>query len=311
MAACEQDTGMRHHSIIPLVIVVWLVIASSRADDPHADAPPPSPLQKLIDDSLDWYELSAGERGETPLTPTPVLRWDNNSRGSSTGLTVLYIAHGRPEAACAVYPWDGRLVHEFDSLSRGPIRGSEDGAVFWSAETPGVAFRPVPDVDDPHPRPATRLRQMKTLSERFDVTLVGWRGDNSDRQELRLLPKPLYRYENPTGDVLDGAVFAFVMGVDPEALLLIEAFGSDGDAQWEYAFVRRTSGELAGRLDGGTVWSVERYPETKAPQRPHRSMTRPLDPAAAGSTDVAPLQKQDPVPSGSFNSISTTDREQR
>jgi hypothetical protein len=43
--------------------------------------------------------------------------------------------------------------------------------------------------------------------------------------ELRLLPKPLYRYASRSQKVLDGALFAYVWtrGTDPEWLLLLEA----------------------------------------------------------------------------------------
>lgn len=298
---------MTYRRGIPLILVSMLLTAVVCGDDSSEEPASQSPLQKLIDESVEWYDLTAGTGGEVPLTPTPVLRWDNNTRGSSTGLTVLYIADGRPEAACAIYPWNGRLVHEFDSLSRGPIHGSEDGEMFWNTE-PGVVFRPIPDAGDPHSRPATRLRQMKLLSERFDATLMGWRADSSDRQELRVLPRPIYRYEGSSEEVLDGSVFAFVMGVDPEALLLIEAVGTAEDANWEYAFVRRTSGELAGRLDGEVVWSVERFPPTRDPESPHRSMTRPLEVPDVGAAP-APVQILVPGTGTPDNQKSTTDLE--
>ena len=33
---------------------------------------------------------------------------------------------------------------------------------------------------------------------------------------MRLLAQPIYRYENTKGDLIDGALFAFVLGTDPE-----------------------------------------------------------------------------------------------
>ena len=84
--------------------------------------------------------------------------------------------------------------------------------------------------------------------------MLGWKADSTDREELRLLPKPLYRYEPKAGPVIDGAVFAFVMGTDPESLLLIEAVKSGGKqsgssrlpaarrASWKAATRRRSCG---------------------------------------------------------------------
>ena len=255
--------------------VVVLAIASNWA--PLQAAPPETnaeaELQQQIDGSLDWYELAAGS---TPLKALPVLRWDNNARGSQTGLTALYIGKGRPEAVVCVYPWEQNLVHEFASLSRGPLSGRRDGAAFWQPQSAGVQFRAIAGAEPPPKSRSARLLQMKSLSRRFGATLVGWKRDDSDRQELRLMPRPLHRYEKPDSDVIDGAVFCFAMGTDPEVILLIEAVENDDRAQWEYAFARRTSGELQGQLDDQVVWTADRFPETADPAKPDRNVRTPL-----------------------------------
>ncbi|HVW38265.1 MAG TPA: hypothetical protein VHB99_13210, partial [Pirellulales bacterium] len=119
---------------------------------------------------------------------------------------------------------------------------------------------------------------------------LGWRADDSDREELRLLPRPLYRYETDRheaagGDVLDGAVFAFVMGTDPESLLLIESTKQGDAAKWQYAFVRRTSGELEGRHRGQVVWHAERFPETHDAQGPNFGVVSLIPPELAPGKD--------------------------
>ena len=88
--------------------------------------------------------------------------------------------------------------------------------------------------------------------------MLGWRSDNSDRAELRRLPRQLYRYEPENTDLIDGAVFAFVLGNDPEVLLSIEAIKTKEQAEWQYAFIRQTSGALEGRHKNLVVWSVEK-----------------------------------------------------
>lgn len=242
-----------------------------------------SELQEQIDQSLDWYELAAGSM---PLKPLPVLRWDNNTRGSQTGLTALYVGEGRPEAIVCIYPWEQNLVHEFASLSRGPLTGRRDSTLFWQPQSAGVQFRAIPDAEPPSPSRAARLLQMKSLARRFGTTLVGWRRDDSDRQELRLMPRPLHRYEKSAGEVIDGAVFSFAMGTDPEVVLLIEAVENSGEPRWEYAFARRTSGELQGRLDGEIVWTAARFPVTSDPAKTDRNVRTPLSELVSDSTDL-------------------------
>jgi hypothetical protein len=59
---------------------------------------------------------------------------------------------------------------------------------------------------------------------------------------MRLLPRPLYRYDvkpgPDSGGVIDGALFAYVTtkSTDPEIFLLLEANKSNtGAPQWQYA----------------------------------------------------------------------------
>ncbi|HUQ69213.1 MAG TPA: hypothetical protein VM165_06810 [Planctomycetaceae bacterium] len=242
-----------------------------------------SPLRRIMDDSLTGIELLAVPNGTTPMSHKVVMRWSNNARGSETGITVLYLADGVPQAVCCVYPWEQSLIHEFDSLSRGRLVGKRDGAVVWTPESAGLSFQSVPEAEAPAENPAARLRQMKSLAAGFSSTMLGWRADRSDREELRLLPQPLYRYETTSGSIFDGAVFAFVQGTDPESLLLIEAVKDAQPARWEYAFVRRTSGELEGRHKGVVVWHADQQPQTKNPRSTHFSLGQPLDAAVLES----------------------------
>ena len=78
---------------------------------------------------------------------------------------------------------------------------------------------------------------------------------------LRLLPRPLYRYDlkdsNDTNPILrDGGMFAFVMGTDPEVILLLEAVEREGQAVWQYAFARATTYAVEASLGEAVVWSV-------------------------------------------------------
>lgn len=268
---------------IALVMFMLLVAANVLAQETAAksddvtEKKTVSPLRKLMDESLSWNELFVNERSATPMTAKVVLRWTNNTRGSEDGMTVLYFADGRPEAVCCFYPWEKSFIHEFDSMSRGTLLAKRDGVVVWNPEKPGVQFQSVPAADAPAEMPVARLRQMKTLASQFSSTMLGWRADKSDREELRLLPQPLYRYESKRSDVLDGAVFAFVQGTDPESLLLLEAFKTGTGFEWQFAFVRRTSGELEGRHKDKVVWHADRFPASNDPRSTHRSLGRPLD----------------------------------
>ena len=129
---------------------------------------------------------------------------------------------------------------------------------------------------------------MKALASQFQSTMLGWKSDDSDREELRLLPRPLYRYETTDATVFDGAVFPFVMGTDPESLLLLEAVKEGETARWRYAFARRTSGELEGRYHDKVVWTAARYVDQHDSRQSQFSLSRPIPPALlAPAADAA------------------------
>jgi hypothetical protein len=95
---------------------------------------------------------------------------------------------------------------------------------------------------------------MKELARRFSCRL----SSGGDGEALRLLPRPLYRYQVEHADPMDGALFAFVQGTDPEVVLVLEATHHAGESRWQYALNRRTPAALEADLDGQRIWTVPR-----------------------------------------------------
>lgn len=260
-----------------LAISPIVVLADERA--PVTSATPPSPVRAFFEEAAAANQVSVvGDEGATS-EPRIALRWANNTRGTETGMTVLYVVRGVPVAACCMYPWRDQLSQEIDSVARGPLELRQNGELKWKPATPGIEFAPIAGAETPATTRPARLRQIKQLASRFTSTLLRWKDDSSDRETLRMLPQPLYRYEPQPGNLIeDGAVFAFVQGTDPESLLLIESHRVDGAARWEFGFVRRTTGEVDGRLDGKIVWHVDPNPPADDPAGIHVSLSRPLPP---------------------------------
>ena len=104
---------------------------------------------------------------------------------------------------------------------------------------------------------AARERTIRTLARRFTA-----REDRLGvKAELRLLPRPLYVYADEDRPALDGALFAFVYGTDPELLMQIEAQKKPAGLQWQVAFASLASAELTVGLDEKQVWSAPAIPE--------------------------------------------------
>ena len=82
---------------------------------------------------------------------------------------------------------------------------------------------------------------MRELAREFAATTEDQKGN---RWPLRVLPKPLYRYESTDPDLVDGAVFAYVTsaGTDPEIILVLEArkAADASSPTWSFAVARFT-----------------------------------------------------------------------
>jgi hypothetical protein len=83
------------------------------------------------------------------------------------------------------------------------------------------------------------------------------------------MPQPIYRYPEASG-VLDGGVFAFVLGTDPELLAVIEARDSaDAAAGWFVGFAHFTNAEVNATFDGLDIFQAERWHPIKSAGRHH------------------------------------------
>ncbi len=123
------------------------VASLNAADDPIK--------QEVIDKSIDWYEVLPDADAKTPLRPQAVLRWRNVVRGQKwEDILVVWAHNGRPVAMASIFPWNGGMSHEFDSLSRdNRVIARENGRVIWSPATAGVEFKDVPGAPSRQRRP--------------------------------------------------------------------------------------------------------------------------------------------------------------
>ena len=276
------------HSLVGLLLwyLASLLGGSCGAEPPgdRAASEEPKKLNDLIEKSVHWYDVFPAADATTRLDPQPVLRWRNVIRGQEgEAMMVVWPHNGRPVAMASIYPWEGWMCHEFDSLSReNRVIARDRDRVIWSPETAGVEFKDVPDAPRPAKTHAERLRQMKAIAQRFKATMTGWQGDDKDQEELRLLPRPLYRYDlknakEPDLSLLDGALFAYVLGTDPEVVLVLEAIGTEEKSAWQYAVVRATSGGLEVKLGREVVWTARKGPANRISTLPHFTMRRALE----------------------------------
>ena len=212
----------------------------------------------------------------TMLAPEPILHWTNPLRRTSNGAVFIWVADGRPEAVASFYryAYEGRTIedHEFQSLmTTTGLTATRDGQKVWAAPTGGISLATIPGAPRPAAAPGERLRQMRDLAREFHAFL----DMPDDRSELRLLPKPLYRYEANRPDLLDGALFAFVVTTDPEVLLMIEARPGAADWAWHYGFARMSMVNLKAQHKDQRVWSADWVYDLEGPNKPYVTLRAP------------------------------------
>ena len=187
------------------------------------------------------------------LHPQPLFRYDDQPRGFRDATLWVWTHQGRPVAI--------EKVEDSMDVNRGPtwvtclasvsphlIRATWDGGYDWTSTKPGIQFKSIKDGPNPETTEAGRLRQFKALSERFTAAIQVYSGD---RQELRLLPRRLHRYQIAAEQVTDAVMFGWTSnGTNPDAVLILELHTSaSGAAEWAYSLAPVTADKLWLKMD--------------------------------------------------------------
>lgn len=183
---------------------------------------------------------------------SPLLRYSNPAASIVTDDATVWAwgRTGRPRILASVEKAGCEVV----SLSDEPVSLTGKSGLKWSAKATEIKFQPVPKAPVPSDSATARVRQMKDIFARFTAT--GRYGDTG-AIELRPLVRHLYRYANPDGRIVDGAIFALTAGTNPEVFVLLECRKSSKNQplEWHYGCTRLSAGELEARLDDKIVWT--------------------------------------------------------
>jgi hypothetical protein len=229
---------------------------------------------KQIADSFQAIVFDGGTRTPAARVPEPLYRWNDPTREFSDGTLWFWKHSGRPIGVVAIelYPKNKAFgivwALEFTSLATGPIEveGGEhfdlsyadlyppraDGRLRWAPAQGGIAFREVSGAPVPAQTESARSRQMRDIVARFSAREFFQRKDYT----LRLISHPIDRYADITSGVVDGEIFIYANGTNPEVLLMLEARrGREGAMSWSYAAAPLARAVVTLRLDQQDVWS--------------------------------------------------------
>lgn len=244
-----------------------LVVSTALSQQPAASgqpaaAPPTARSQKAVQafraEAAEYVvKLASRPQEALVLEKDAALRWDNPARTGEDGALFIWMLGGRPQLIGTIFTYRFKDTlsrkHELHSLAEGPLAAEFRGKLAWSPAKPGVVFQPVKGAPPPADNPRQRLSQMKALARDFAASMTD---DNGETYQLRLLAQPLIRYEPKDKAVQDGTLFAFSLGTDPEALLLLESRAQADGWQWQFAFARFHYIELKATHDGQAVWTA-------------------------------------------------------
>lgn len=232
--------------------------ADEKADVNKAEAEEARAIAKKLAGEY-VFQLDKASGLKLKLEPEPVLRWLLQLDRRFYSDVYVWTHEGRPEVVAAitnVYGGRRGLETEMHSLSTGQPLMSHNGKVLWEPERAGIELKPHTGAPKPGPNAVVRLSQMRTLAAQYSV--VADYGNNK-KEDMRLLPAPVYRYASEKQGVTDGALFAFVRGTDPEAFLVMEARQGEKGLEWQYAFARFVGhAALRAERDGREAWQVDR-----------------------------------------------------
>lgn len=205
-------------------------------------------------------KVKDSDRAEVELIAKPLFHYTDEPRRIQDATLWGWMHGGRLVAVCKIEKYDHSpertWLYCFGSLSSKLLVVNWLDGMPWTSTKPGVEFRSVETTAQPAKDSAGRLRQMKEVANRFDARILV-DNVNNNTQQMRLLPRPLHRYEKPAGKVLDGAAFGLTTnGTNPDVILLIELQESDnGSPKWMYGLAGMTAGGVTVNLDDREVWS--------------------------------------------------------
>jgi hypothetical protein len=201
------------------------------------------------------------------------MRFSDPARTFYDGGIWAFGDNGRPSFLVTLERYEETWAWELIGLSKEAVSVQFLDGWTWSPRMPAFELAPMPAAAAPASTVAARLRQMKGLVRRisaFETTGTG------ERFELRLMPQPLLTYGSSDGTPIDGALFAFAYGTNPEVLALIEAHSTDErPLAWHYGFLPMTTAAATGQIDGKDVWAKPLSMQPKS-QEPYTYLRDPL-----------------------------------
>ena len=221
------------------------------ADEQKADR------SKEMAKRVDEIKITGANSEGTKFGKKPLLRYSDATRFIVDATVWALGDKGRPQGILVLERYEdenqieGRSFwgYEFTVTSPKVAERLEASQFNWKPSGKGFAWTKLKS-QKPSQRKTVRAIQIKQLARKFRFSEKFGGQDYT----LRLMPRPLIRYEDSEKGIVDGAIFVMAHGTNAEALLILEADGKTN--QWQAGFARLGAASLEAEFDSKTVWKV-------------------------------------------------------
>lgn len=256
--------------------------APTRGEEEKAEPAKVDERMKVMRGAIDMFRVTSLEiKSESALkfSDRPLLRYNDQTREAGQGIqgvldaTVWRLGEtGRPQAIVTLEIYQVRdgsplLTYEFVSLTPHKFQMRNLRGPTWLPGSTQLEMAALPDAPAPAGKARVRLIQMRDLARRFTAQeKLG-----PQKIDCRLLSQPIDRYDDAAAGIVDGAVFVFANGTNPEMGLLIEC----SDKQWSYGIFRLAAAVLFVQLDDKPLLESRKLPGYAA-NSPYTATRHPI-----------------------------------
>jgi hypothetical protein len=263
------------HRAAPLLALWFIHVSTASAQDKEPSRKTLESMQRHVTSLRAVGRTTQGTELPLKLVTTPVLRYSDPGGITTDASIWVWGGQGRPSVMAGVFfltqedrepKWSCELL----SLAEGAVAVYSDAGWSWTPEKSDLKWLTIGKAPDETDR--QRLRRMKSIAERYEVTTF----EGTTKSQLRLLVQPLYRYSDEKQGLLDGAIFSFAAGTNPEALLLVECQETADAISWQAAFSRFGASQCEAKLSETVVWESPAIKKWSA-KEPYFSQFGPAD----------------------------------
>ena len=264
-----------------LFLAMTMAGSASNGQDPPSATPDESPAKRRLEvmrkalDDLRVTSTAIASPGALKFGKPPLLRYNDQTRGLLDAAVWRLGETGRPTAFVTLELYRQRegaeaLSYEFLSLAAEPLEMQSARGIKWSPAGSELKMLALDGAPLPAESPRARLTQLRQLAQKFAAREVL----HDEPIACRLMPQPIDRYSDADAGILDGAVFAFANGTNPEVGLLLEC----SDKAWSYGAFRLSAAELIAEIEGKTFFTAEAMNTLRLPvSAPYLSRRHPIE----------------------------------